>query len=176
MARESNLRESPLRSDCLEKETPAASRSWKDAVSRMKMPRPHNVADFRQIYELHGRSVYSLCLQLVGGQVEAEALMRDAFLKLFHRADTGHNNATDAALLVLRDVLGYANGEVAAILRSSLDASRSLVHTACLRLRESLCAARARPHSLANDLRAKQGPESVEYATDSTSHCQRVGD
>lgn len=60
----------------------------KGAASRPEMSQSRDLADFKRIYQLHGRSVYSLCLRMVGNRTEAETLTRDAFLTLFRQIDT----------------------------------------------------------------------------------------
>jgi RNA polymerase sigma-70 factor (ECF subfamily) len=43
---------------------------------------------FEQIYRLHSRRVYALCLRMVGNTAEAEDLTQDAFLQLFRKIGT----------------------------------------------------------------------------------------
>ena len=43
---------------------------------------------FEQIYRLHSRRVYALCLRMVGNTAEAEDLAQDAFLQLFRKIGT----------------------------------------------------------------------------------------
>jgi RNA polymerase sigma-70 factor (ECF subfamily) len=43
---------------------------------------------FEQIYRLHSRRVYALCLRMVGNTAEAEDLTQDAFLQLFRKIAT----------------------------------------------------------------------------------------
>jgi len=43
---------------------------------------------FEQIYRLHSRRVYALCLRMVGNPAEAEDLTQDAFLQLFRKIGT----------------------------------------------------------------------------------------
>jgi len=43
---------------------------------------------FEQIYRLHSRRVYSLCLRMVGNPTEAEDLTQDVFLQLFRKIGT----------------------------------------------------------------------------------------
>jgi len=43
---------------------------------------------FEQIYRLHSRRVYGLCLRMVGNTAEAEDLAQDAFLQLFRKIGT----------------------------------------------------------------------------------------
>ena len=57
----------------------------KSEVVRKEAPR--EVASFKHIYQLHHRNVYSFCLQMVANRVEAENLMKEAFLKVFREVD-----------------------------------------------------------------------------------------
>jgi RNA polymerase sigma-70 factor (ECF subfamily) len=43
---------------------------------------------FEEIYRLHARRVYSLCLRMLGDPVEAEDLAQEAFLQLFRKIHT----------------------------------------------------------------------------------------
>ncbi len=43
---------------------------------------------FAQLYELHKRRVYSLCLRMTGDVAEAEDLAQEAFLQLFRKIST----------------------------------------------------------------------------------------
>ena len=43
---------------------------------------------FEHLYQLHGRRVYALCLRMVGNPSDAEDLMQEAFLQLFHKIGT----------------------------------------------------------------------------------------
>src|SRR5271165_7276601 len=43
---------------------------------------------FEQLYRLHSRRVYALCLRMVGNPAEAEDLTQDAFLQLFRKIGT----------------------------------------------------------------------------------------
>jgi RNA polymerase sigma-70 factor (ECF subfamily) len=43
---------------------------------------------FEQIYRLHSRKVYSLCLRMVGNPTDAEDLTQDVFLHLFRKIGT----------------------------------------------------------------------------------------
>src|SRR5882724_1035572 len=43
---------------------------------------------FEEIYRLHARRVYSLCLRMLGDPIEAEDLAQEAFLQLFRKIHT----------------------------------------------------------------------------------------
>jgi RNA polymerase sigma-70 factor (ECF subfamily) len=43
---------------------------------------------FEQIYRLHSRRVYAVCLRMVGNTAEAEDLTQDAFLQLYRKIGT----------------------------------------------------------------------------------------
>ncbi len=43
---------------------------------------------FAQIYSLHKRRIYSLCLRMVGNKAEAEDLTQEAFLQLYRKIGT----------------------------------------------------------------------------------------
>ncbi len=43
---------------------------------------------FRQLFDLHKRRIYLLCLRITNHQAEAEDLCRDAFLLLFRKLDS----------------------------------------------------------------------------------------
>jgi RNA polymerase sigma-70 factor, ECF subfamily len=45
-------------------------------------------AAFEQLYQLHSRRVYALCLRMVGNPSDAEDLMQEAFLQLFRKIGT----------------------------------------------------------------------------------------
>lgn len=72
-------------------------KGWRSEVSSAEAPR--DVADFKHIYQLHSRDVYSFCLQMVANRADAENLMEGAFLNVFRRVDTYHYDATLATLL-----------------------------------------------------------------------------
>jgi len=83
-----------------EQELPPALRKVRgDAVFRTEIPRSGSAVDFRSIYRSYGRSVYSLCLRMTGDRAEAEAVTRDAFLRLFRQIDNYHGEPTFAAWL-----------------------------------------------------------------------------
>lgn len=44
--------------------------------------------DFERIYQMYSRSVFTLCLRMVGDRSEAEDLTQDAFLQLFRKLHT----------------------------------------------------------------------------------------
>lgn len=80
-------------------ESYALPHSCKGAASRPVMSHSLDLADFEHIYQLHSRSVYSLCLRMVGNRAEAELLTRDAFLMLFRQIDTYPRHLSSETLL-----------------------------------------------------------------------------
>ncbi len=52
-----------------------------------------DVAAFEQLYELHRRRVYSLCLRMVGNVTEAEDLTQEVFLQVFRKVGTFRGEA-----------------------------------------------------------------------------------
>jgi RNA polymerase sigma-70 factor, ECF subfamily len=78
---------------------PAIPRARGDAVFRTEIPRCGSVVDFRGIYRSYGQSVYSLCLRMTGDRAEAEAVTRDAFLRLFRQIDNYNGEPTFATWL-----------------------------------------------------------------------------
>ncbi|MGO8792967.1 MAG: RNA polymerase sigma factor [Terriglobia bacterium] len=53
-----------------------------------ELPRRGGGFDFERIYQMHSRSVFTLCLRMVGDRSEAEDLTQDAFLQLFRKLHT----------------------------------------------------------------------------------------
>lgn len=47
-----------------------------------------DAAAFEQLYRLHSRRVYALCLRMVGNPADAEDLAQEAFLQLFRKIET----------------------------------------------------------------------------------------
>ena len=47
-----------------------------------------DAAAFEQLYQLHSRRVYALCLRMVGNPSDAEDLLQEAFLQLFRKIGT----------------------------------------------------------------------------------------
>src|SRR5689334_1079516 len=43
---------------------------------------------FEEVFRLHHRRVYSLCLRMIGDSVEAEDLTQDVFLQVFRKLGT----------------------------------------------------------------------------------------
>jgi RNA polymerase sigma-70 factor (ECF subfamily) len=54
----------------------------------LRLAQQGNAAAFEEIYRLHSRRVYSLCLRMLGDPVEAEDLAQEAFLQLFRKIHT----------------------------------------------------------------------------------------
>jgi RNA polymerase sigma-70 factor (ECF subfamily) len=67
--------------------TPAASPPSPDAVI-LAQAQQGNHAAFAQLYSLHKRRVYSLCLRMLGNVAEAEDLTQEAFLQLHRKIGT----------------------------------------------------------------------------------------
>lgn len=49
---------------------------------------------FEEIFKLHHRRVYSLCLRMTGNAVEAEDLSQDVFVQVFRKLDTFRGEST----------------------------------------------------------------------------------
>jgi RNA polymerase sigma-70 factor (ECF subfamily) len=163
---------------------------------------------FAQLYSLHKKRIYSLCLRMLGNVAEAEDLTQDAFLQLhrkiatfrgdssfvtwLHRlainvvlmhlrkkglslisldeameptADEGPGRSFGAPdltlagaidrmvlqsavadlpagyrlIFILHDIEGYEHNEIASMLECSIGNSKSQLHKARLRLRQTLC-------------------------------------
>ena len=54
----------------------------------LRLAQQGNASAFEEIYRLHSRRVYSLCLRMLGDPVEAEDLAQEAFLQLFRKIHT----------------------------------------------------------------------------------------
>src|ERR1700722_18269630 len=54
----------------------------------VRLAQQGDAAAFETIYNMHSRRVYSLCLRMVGGPVEAEDLTQEAVLQLFRKIHT----------------------------------------------------------------------------------------
>jgi RNA polymerase sigma-70 factor, ECF subfamily len=54
----------------------------------IRLAQQGDAGSFEQIYRLHSRRVYALCLRMVGNTAEAEDLAQDAFLQLFRKIGT----------------------------------------------------------------------------------------
>jgi RNA polymerase sigma-70 factor (ECF subfamily) len=54
----------------------------------IRLAQQGDASAFEQIYRLHSRRVYALCLRMVGNPAEAEDLTQDAFLQLFRKIGT----------------------------------------------------------------------------------------
>jgi RNA polymerase sigma-70 factor, ECF subfamily len=65
--------------------TEAGAISEPDAI---RLAQQGDAAAFEQLYEMHNRRVYSLCLRMVGNTAEAEDLTQEAFLQLFRKIST----------------------------------------------------------------------------------------
>jgi RNA polymerase sigma-70 factor (ECF subfamily) len=49
---------------------------------------------FAQLYSLHKRRIYTLCLRMVGDKAEAEDLTQEAFLQLYRKIGTFRGDST----------------------------------------------------------------------------------
>jgi RNA polymerase sigma-70 factor (ECF subfamily) len=65
---------------------PAASPASSDDVLARAQSGDHHA--FAQLYSLHKRRIYSLCLRMVGNTAEAEDLTQEAFLQLHRKIAT----------------------------------------------------------------------------------------
>lgn len=54
----------------------------------IRLAQQGDAAAFEQLYKLHSRRVYALCLRMVGNPAEAEDLAQEAFLQLFRKIHT----------------------------------------------------------------------------------------
>jgi RNA polymerase sigma-70 factor (ECF subfamily) len=54
----------------------------------LRLAQQGDAAAFEEIYRMHSRRVYSLCLRMLGDPVEAEDLAQEAFLQLFRKIHT----------------------------------------------------------------------------------------
>jgi RNA polymerase sigma-70 factor (ECF subfamily) len=54
----------------------------------LRLAQQGDASAFEEIYRLHSRRVYSLCLRMLGDPTEAEDLAQDAFLQLFRKIHT----------------------------------------------------------------------------------------
>ena len=54
----------------------------------IRLAQQGDAAAFENIYQLHSRRVYALCLRMIGDPVEAEDLTQEAFLQLFRKIHT----------------------------------------------------------------------------------------
>jgi RNA polymerase sigma-70 factor, ECF subfamily len=54
----------------------------------IRLAQQGNAAAFEEIYRLHSRRVYALCLRMVSDPTEAEDLTQEAFLQLFRKIHT----------------------------------------------------------------------------------------
>lgn len=186
-------------------ETQSAPGCVDEATLKLAQAGDHHA--FAQLYFLHKRRIYSLCLRMVGNVAEAEDLAQEAFLQLYRkiatfRGDSSfvtwlHRLAINVVLMhlrkkglslisldeavepvneegagrsfgapdqrlagaidrqvleravaelpagyrlifILHDIEGYEHNEIASMLECSIGNSKSQLHKARLRLRESL--------------------------------------
>jgi RNA polymerase sigma-70 factor, ECF subfamily len=54
----------------------------------------HQVQSFEEVFRLHRRRVYSLCLRMTGNSAEAEDLTQDVFVQVFRKLDSFRGEST----------------------------------------------------------------------------------
>lgn len=54
----------------------------------IRLAQAGDAAAFEELYRLHGRRVYALCLRMLGNPADAEDLAQEAFLQLFRKIGT----------------------------------------------------------------------------------------
>lgn len=62
-----------------------AARSEITEAEAIRLAQRGNNNAFEQLYRLHSRRVYALCLRMTGNPIEAQDLTQDAFLQLFRK-------------------------------------------------------------------------------------------
>src|SRR5712671_1415835 len=62
--------------------------SKKDLVKGGQITGSGRTQPFEEIFQLHHRRVYSLCLRMIGNPAEAEDLTQDVFLQVFRKLGT----------------------------------------------------------------------------------------
>src|ERR1035438_10231479 len=75
----------------LESKTPETQQRKPDSVSlneTIQLAQQGDASAFEEIYRLHARRVYALCLRMLGDPIEAEDLAQEAFLQLFRKIHT----------------------------------------------------------------------------------------
>jgi RNA polymerase sigma-70 factor (ECF subfamily) len=72
-------------------ETKPCTESTLELVLRAKQG---NEEAFAELFDLHKKRVYSLCLRMTGNVVEAEDLAQDAFIQVFRRLETFRGDAS----------------------------------------------------------------------------------
>lgn len=70
--------------------SPSAGLAEAEAIARAQRG---DAAAFEQLYRLHKRRVYSLCLRMTSNTAEAEDLTQEAFLQLFRKIATFRGEA-----------------------------------------------------------------------------------
>ena len=68
--------------------TPLRPRSHPTPLRHWPARRQETTIAFAQLYSLHKRRIYSLCLRMVGNAAEAEDLTQEAFLQLHRKIAT----------------------------------------------------------------------------------------
>jgi RNA polymerase sigma-70 factor (ECF subfamily) len=73
------------------KSKPAETKSKPDSAllnETLRLAQQGDAGAFEEIYRLHSRRVFSLCLRMLGDPIEAEDLAQEAFLQLFRKIHT----------------------------------------------------------------------------------------
>ena len=66
----------------------------------------------KELYQLHYRRIYNICLRIIGNSMEAEEAMQDVFLKIFDNIDN------------LRDEKAFYSWSQSAAIRTAIDRVR----------------------------------------------------
>jgi RNA polymerase sigma-70 factor (ECF subfamily) len=64
---------------------PKRATSVPEFVKVEQNPHSHQAQPFEEVFRLHHRRVYSLCLRMIGNSAEAEDLTQDVFLQVFRK-------------------------------------------------------------------------------------------
>lgn len=67
---------------------PNRATSVPEFVKIERNPDRHQAQAFEEVFRLHHRRVYSLCLRMIGNSAEAEDLTQDVFLQVFRKLGT----------------------------------------------------------------------------------------
>ena len=64
------------------------SMAIRDLVKGRQVTGSGRAQPFEEIFRLHHRRVYSICLRMIGNAAEAEDLTQDVFLQVFRKLET----------------------------------------------------------------------------------------
>jgi RNA polymerase sigma-70 factor, ECF subfamily len=67
---------------------PKSATSVPKFVKVEQNPHSHQAQAFEEVFRLHHRRVYSICLRMIGNSAEAEDLTQDVFLQVFRKLGT----------------------------------------------------------------------------------------